>query len=123
MFSATLKPAVLLLLGSLLALPALAADPPTTMTADTQRQVRPEPQTPESAPAPAKTKSHWWNPLNLFKAFGAKLTGSKTGAHDDVLQYEGLSSRPWAAISADPPYMSNYMDCRVHHPQFGLFGN
>ena len=65
----------------------------------------------------AKAKSHWWTRIkSLFK-------GGPTNDRNEIIQYQGLSSRPWAAISADPPYMSNSQDLRVHHPGFGIGGS
>ena len=65
----------------------------------------------------AKSKKHWWSCLtSLFKS-------NPSGERDNIIQYQGMSSRPWAAISADPPYMSNSQDLRVHHPGFGIGGS
>ncbi|MDR3459080.1 MAG: hypothetical protein P4N60_16675 [Verrucomicrobiae bacterium] len=70
---------------------------------------------PDATSAPAK--KHWWTRFKfLFK-------GGPSGKPDEIMQYQGLSSRPWSAISADPPYMSNWQDCRVHHPNFGIGGS
>ena len=70
-------------------------------------------RTPEATGA--KAKKHWWTRF--------KFNGGSSGDQDGIMQYRGLSSRPWSAISADPPYMSNWQDCRVHHPSFGLGGS
>jgi len=73
----------------------------------------------ERAPEPteAKGKKHWWT------RFKSVFKGGYSGDRDEILQYQGLSSRPWAAISANPGYMSNWQDCRVHHPNFGIGGS
>lgn len=66
-----------------------------------------------------KAKRHWWNHLAFF-GFGS-VKGAGEG--DEISQYQGMSSRPWGAISANPPYMSDWQDCRVHDVNFGLVGS
>ena len=65
----------------------------------------------------AKAKKHWWTRFKL------SFTGGPSGKNDTIIQYQGMSSRPWGAIAADPPYMSNSQDLRVHHPGFGIGGS
>jgi hypothetical protein len=72
-------------------------------------------RTPDAAGA--KAKKHWWTRFKL------SFTGGPSGNRDEIIRYQGLSSRPWSAISADPPYMSNSQDLRVHHPGFGIGGS
>ena len=127
-----MKPAILLLLFTL-TLPAMAADPATNPPAGTTMATG---QTGSSRLTPtvkleqdkntstATTKKHWWNHIKIlgFWTPGSKGKGTD-GPNDEILQYKGLSSRPWSAISANPGYMSNDMDCRVHHPNFGVGGS